>query len=433
MAGDDGNLTCSGGHVDITPLSPMSLAGYRSRFGVFGSIADTLEANVIVLRQGDRTLIFAQLDVMSVGTEVRRRILDRLGERIREEELLLIASHTHSAPNVDCRLPDLGRIDHGYMESVADKTAGLIEEIISGEGRPARIRYGEGKASHSMNRRAWCWAPFRGFPPIRKVMAWHPNPYGEKDETVRSFVISGEPPIPEPIGVLWNYACHPVGFPDYLAVSADYPGVVRRHLRKRMGNDLPVIFLPGFAGNVRPNKIDLLPKSLYYFAHRLVNGPVWGRFDAGSWNEWAGSLADVVTASTDEAKKLVMPCFIAHRHFHPIKEIMDGVVDDRILTYHLVRLSRSFLFIAISAEPVVEYASSLRDAFPEETVIPVGYIDGVIGYLPTSNMLDEGGLEVVSPGYSLEHVRFNGMISEKILSIIRSCYKEIAGDEQVCR
>jgi len=112
---------------------------------------------------------------------------------------------------------------------------------------------------------------------------------------------------------------------------------------------------------------------------------------------------------------------------------MDGVVDDRTLTYHLVRLSRSFLFIAISAEPVVEYASSLRDAFPEETVIPVGYIDGVIGYLPTSNMLDEGGLEVVSPGYSLEHVRFNGMISEKILSIIRSCYKEIACNEQVCR
>ncbi|MHC5056316.1 MAG: hypothetical protein ACYTKD_16575 [Planctomycetota bacterium] len=418
-------MTCSGGFVDITPSSPKYLAGYRKRPRVFCSIADPLEANAIVLRHCERTLIIVQLDVISVGTEVRRRIIDRLGEGIREEDLFLLASHTHSAPNVDCRLPDLGVIDLDYMESVVDKTAILVERILSDNGRPARVYFGEKKAAHSVNRRAWCWAPNLGFPPVKRVMAWHPNPNGEKDETVRSFLLISEPPVSVPLGVLWNYACHPVGFYDYHAVSADYPGVVRRFLRRRLAYDIPVIFLPGFAGNVRPNKVDRLPTSPRQMINRVINGPVLGRFDAETWNDWTSSLAEVVSASIDRAPRWVSPLIDNYRFSQPLKELMEGIVDDRILTYHLARLSRRFVMIGLSAEPVAEYATSLREAFPRQTVIPVGYLDGVCGYLPTSKMLGEGGLEVTSYGYSLEGASYRGMVSEKVLSTIRACYEKL--------
>jgi hypothetical protein len=419
-------MACSGGFVDITPSSNMSLAGWKKRTSVFSSIADSLEANAIVLWHRERKLIFVQLDVLSVGTEIRRRILERLGERIQEKDLLLFASHTHFAPNLDCNLPGLGMIDQGYVESVSDKTASLIEGILSGKGQPARIHYGEAKAAHSINRRAWCWSFAPAFPPIRKILDWHPNPSGEKDETVRSFVISRNPAVTEPIGVLWNYACHPVGFYDVLSVSADYPGVVRRCLRKRLKSDIPVIFLPGFGGNIRPNKVDFLPKWPQLMIKRLINGPVWGRFNADSWNDWSLSLADVVvSAATERAQTLVLPCFDSHRISQPLKVLMDGVADGRILTYHLVRLGRRFVIIALSAEPVVEYASALRETFTKQTIIPVGYLDGVCCYLPTSKMLGEGGLEVFSPGFSLEHARFKWMISENVLSAIQDCYERL--------
>ena len=103
-----------------------------------------------------------------------------------------------------------------------------------------------------------------------------------------------------------------------------------------------------------------------------------------------------------------------------MQQLLESSTDDRLMHFHLVTLGEQFAIAGISAEPVVEYVPLLRAIFSGKTVIPVGYTDGICGYLPTSEMLVEGGMEVTSPGYSLGSAHYRGTVTESILSAFRS-------------
>ena len=185
-------------------------------------------------------------------------------------------------------------------------------------------------------------------------------------------------------------------------MSADYPGVVRKALRDRLGSDLPIVFLLGFAGDVRPNRIVSLPMSPYYFLRRMVNGPVFRRFTRRSWSRWTASLSGVAVAAASDGPHLLAVSRIASsRRTEPLCNLMLGEADDRPLTFQYVQLGDRCVIFGISAETVIEYADELKTLFPDRIVVPVGCLDGTCGYLPTSAMLGEGGTEVESPGYSL--------------------------------
>ena len=83
-------------------------------------------------------------------------------------------------------------------------------------------------------------------------------------------------------------------------------------------------------------------------------------------------------------------------------------------------LGEQFVFVGVSAELVIEYAPLLRSIFPGKTVLPVGYMDGICGYLPTTAMVAEGGMEVISPGYSLGTARYRGTITQEVMGAVRS-------------
>ena len=80
-------------------------------------------------------------------------------------------------------------------------------------------------------------------------------------------------PTDRPIAVLWSYACHPVGFPARTRVSADFPGVVRRALRDAHGAELPVLFLQGFAGDVRPRETGATTRFTRRLAELVIGLP----------------------------------------------------------------------------------------------------------------------------------------------------------------
>lgn len=82
----------------------------------------------------------------------------------------------------------------------------------------------------------------------------------------------------------------------------------------------------------------------------------------------------------------------------PLSELVQGPVGSRSLSLHHIRLSENgeskVNIVGISAEPVVEYVRHIEEALPDCFNLPVGYIDEVYGYLPTSKMAREGGYEV---------------------------------------
>ena len=98
---------------------------------------------------------------------------------------------------------------------------------------------------------------------------------------------------------------------------------------------------------------------------------------------------------------------------------MIDAVDDRRLSFHLAMLGDELVVLGMSAETVVEYAAQIRAMFPGKMVVCVGFIDGVCGYLPTSAMLKEGGLEANSPGYDLRSAKWRENISSQTLESVR--------------
>ena len=188
-----------------------------------------------------------------------------MGERLGVDEasLLVAATHTHTAPALDPGKPRLGPCDPGYAALVAQRATELLGRLASIDPVPCHVDYRTGAADHAINRRRPGWhvslrhLPYRG---VRRA----PNPTGPRDETLHLLTFSD--PTDRPLAVLWSYACHPVGFPARTRVSADFPGVVRRALRDAHGAELPVLFLQGFAGDVRPREIGATTR----FARRLA-------------------------------------------------------------------------------------------------------------------------------------------------------------------
>ena len=222
-------------------------------------------------------------------------------------------------------------------------------------------------------------------------MTFLPNPDGHKDDSVH--LVSFQNAAGIHLCTLWSYACHPTSCPERNAVSADFPGVVRRGVRKVTGQDsLPILFLQGFAGNLRPTAYDrtLRPISVLL---RLLNGQIFGLFSDAEYEAWSSSLADhVVRILQAEGNGLTGSLGWASVEI-PLSRIFEGSAEDQTIRLQRLALSENLSLIGVSAEVVAEYGDHVRALFGPATTIPVGHLDSVFGYLPTRQIVAEGGYE----------------------------------------
>jgi len=381
-------------HCDITPTQPLPLAGFGTRTGVWSSIHSRLEANAVMLDDGAQRVFLVSADLLYIGAALRNRILDLLGGRIGEEELLLAASHSHYAPATSELLPQLGSVNHDYREYIARQIATLVDQLLTSPATPATLRHARAQADHSVNRRR---VPFSDHfrPAAARSAQMAPNFRAPRDETVH--VLRFDDAHDRPLALVWNYACHPVFFPNRDQVSAEFPGVVRNSLRDDYGRGLPVVYLQGFAGNVRPRAI-LPAHGVRGWLRNLTNRHYWKHFTLEEWTTWATSLAAVTTAAAENARRAA-PIAVAlqrSRHSETCAWMLaaGAVAGGRPFSIQHVRFAEAVHLIAVSAEPMVEYIDVLRQIFPNGAIIAVGCIDEVVGYLPTRAMLSEGGYEV---------------------------------------
>jgi neutral ceramidase len=384
------SIRVAAGTVDITPTAAVPLAGSEVRTADFTGVADRLEANVLVLQQEGLPVVIVSADLMFIGQELRSGVLQRLGGAVEEASLFFAASHTHFGPATDDRRPALGRLDRRYLDHLCERVSDLVARLLREPLARATIEYARGRASHAVNRRLRAaWHLSRRGPKIGAVVA-APNPAGPRDESMHLVRVTGSDG--RPLALIWSYACHPVAFPQPLEVSADYPGRVRHRLRTRFDPALPVLFWQGFAGDIRPPELER-PRSQADRVRRLLLGPRFGRFTAEEWDQWADSLADrLLETAVGTGFAPVLGPLHTRRVARPLSQFILGAPDAREVTFHRVSLG-GLTAVGVSAEVVTEYGALVRAIFDHRISIPVGYIDEVYGYLPTSRMVREGGYE----------------------------------------
>jgi hypothetical protein len=374
--------------VDITPIGPTSLGGYLGT-NRSGAVRELLEANLLALKDSnDEVTLIVSLDLLYPGRIVRSALTDA-APSLRDDQLFLAASHTHSAPMTDDTKPTIGYADPEYLEFLCDKLTSATRSMLeSPHWVDGSVRAGSTEAHHSINRRSK-----RGIvvspPAIRLnqyVMA--PNAYGATDETVTAMLLVSAGG--KPAAIVWNYACHPVSYPESREVAAHFPHVVREVLRAKFSMPgLPVLFLQGFSGNTRPSSSVRVPNNLF---ERALRRKRFGVMSHELYMSWAGSLASFVASACESAQPSRGNRINSARSVLSSRSLVLGG-NERPVSFHSLGFGPDISIVGVSAEVVAEYAPIVRKMAQTTNVMCVGCIDDTFGYAPTSKIAAEGGYE----------------------------------------
>lgn len=391
----------------VPPLAiPSPIAGHGAN-NIAYDLADPLEINAVLFTSTERRCLVVSFDLLFIGGELERQIRCSLSNHhgLSDPDVFLFASHTHFAPPTDSSLPALGPFTDEYAQRILVTVLELVEELVAEAPRACRLEVRRGRLSHSINRRR----P-RYFPSYTRStglsfarVTFSPNPRGPRDDTA-TVVSLVDAATKKGIAIIWHYTCHPVGRTPSNVISADFPGAGREAIRRKSDGALPVLFLQGFCGDIRPNIEPKRAKSLRTLvrdvARRVIAGILPMEVSERAWNAWVTSLAEhigEITASSphfvDDPSEFSSACVSI-----PIGEFFRGMVRQDAMRVCALRLGRWLEIIALGAEPCVGWQGYVTAAIgePRGVRLCAGYCGDVFGYLPLPEQVDEGGYEVAN-------------------------------------
>ena len=393
-AAEPSRLRCASGHIDITPPAPVPLAGVEGRVQPWREVTTPLEANALLLAEGDERVLMVTADLLYFGPDLADAVrAAAAGFGIAADRVVLVASHTHFAPATDRSKPRLGEVDAAYLAFAQRRLVGLVAEVASAPTVAVRIEASRLPTELSINRRrrwplpTWTREGFRLGPST--VMA--PVPGAPRDAHVDLLRLVDDAGAVRCIA--WKFACHPVCFPASLNICAEFPGHARQRLRAQLSSDVPVLFWQGFTGDVRPNLPGI--RTWKDRLHALRRGPGFGEVDLSTWTQWADALAQVVcrAAASTTARVVSAPIVVASTAI-AMARLLDGAANplavQRPLQVQRLAFGDQLELLFFGAEVCSPYLASFGAG---ERTLCVGYAGHVFGYLPSQQQADEGGYE----------------------------------------
>jgi neutral ceramidase len=374
--------------ADLDPPVGIHMAGYGPTRTSKGKL-DPLEARVLALSDGSRTIAFITLDLCFTFDE---KSMDQIRADVRGtvDEVIFHASHTHSGPTYS-EAPQA-------VEHAVPRIEGAIRSAAAAMV-PVQIGNGWGQTYIGFNRR---YIETDG----AVQMFWRNEPKISTtfpvDPTVG--VIRIDRRDGTPLAILVNYACHPVVLgPDNFDYSADYPGEMRRTIENAMGHDSMAFFLQGAPGDINPfyDKTPLIEdavtvmketgRKLGLEAIRVANSiqtraPEHARIQtktvvltvANRWNR--EKLEAEVKAHYPETSGIARRLIAQDMRMPVTTFVLDLSSPDRDLA-----------FVGFPGEPFVEFQMQLRTKSPLPNSFLVGYTNGYFAYLPTIAAAVRGG------------------------------------------
>jgi hypothetical protein len=438
-AGVSSPLFARSSSCDITPRAPARLAGYAARTTPVATILDPIEISALLLEcAGARCLMFS-FDLMIVGSELQDMIVAKLARHGFEPgEIVLLASHTHFAPATDRACSRLGVPEEQFVNDVAEACERLLLRMLGEPSSEIKLEVRRGRLDHSINRRRY-W-PFPTFGRTYGLrfgsVAMAPNPGGLTEE-LATVLLLRRANDDQLIGVIWHYTCHPTAVVPDNVVSADYPGAVRRALRKRFG-DIPCVFVQGFCGDIRPNMRRAeqrtgLGDRVRRIVRTMMSGPSFQTPAAQEWTRWSGSLASkVVEIAQGPPGKMSSPANLAIGSASiSLGAFFKGSAPDKPLAVQVVRLGDSVEIVALSAEATVEWQGIIDQEIPVEIGrirLYAGYLGALFGYLPTAIQIRQGGYEVegFQPLFGLSGQFDSESIIPAVVGGVQRAYDDLA-------
>jgi hypothetical protein len=221
----------------ITPETNLRLAGYGPIFrpGPWGhrvasGVHDDIFARCLALGDGEKTLAFVVLDLVSLYQVDMETIRERVREKTGREDLMVAVgtTHNHSAPDV---IGAYGGVPRRYKRLIHERASDAVAEAVANMA-PARIGFATTR--------------------VEGIVRNNRDPEaGPLDEEAAVMLVEGKDG--GTLAVLVNFACHVdvLGKRNTL-ITADFPAYLRRDLERERGG--MAIYFNAAQGDVYPRQ-----------------------------------------------------------------------------------------------------------------------------------------------------------------------------------
>ncbi len=411
----DSDLQVGFARADITPPVGTPMTGFGAHYSDkkgAREIHDPVEARALFFKHADQEVLIVGMDLCFLSRDEADRFKGAIGRRLdlAPSQILLNASHNHTGPRCGTwfYLKPARKFLHMLEEKLVEVSVTASESL-----EDVTMWAGETTSKLPVNRR---------LPnPETGEIDFAPNPKGSIYQYLPFVLFKNAEG--NPVHVMFSVAAHPSnikGVDRSFHISADYPGVAARLIDKHLGQT-GALFLQGAAGCA---KCSIVPGK--------------DQFPSGTWEEVekaGGIVAHELIAALDQDLAPIDPAlFVRSIEMHwPLqpsmgKEGYQKVVEDpethaesiaevkgvwakdmldRLesgyelptdvpITAHGIKLGSEFRIVAIEGEMVDALGHQIRNSYDSGITMPLGYSNGCQMYLPTSEMVDEGGYEVES-------------------------------------
>ncbi|MFX0072058.1 MAG: hypothetical protein ACFFAO_13300 [Candidatus Hermodarchaeota archaeon] len=237
--------------IKITPKNyiGMQMAGYEIQDPCSG-LLDDIHAHGVLIKSSNADieqdyLLLLSLDLLkvplSIANYIKKKICSEI-DNIKPEQILIHSIHTHSAPDLTGEFYYTGSFLKGAMfgmnrndkyviyliERIVQLTKTLFSKLI-----PCKITWKK-----------------KIFNPELVINRRHPTITAKPELGVILFKnIENN----EKIGLIINYACHPVTLSyENSKMSADYPGRIIHHINELTNNKIKAVYFNGPSADLNP-------------------------------------------------------------------------------------------------------------------------------------------------------------------------------------
>ena len=236
-------LQAGAAKIDITPSDLTNLNPFGG--GSFTAVHDPIFARALVLSDGIETVAYVSLDVPEVGdmTPLRQRLERELG--IKSSNIMIAATHDHSAPRVGKVSPGALAQDGGpesmrYSDWVFDRVVAVVKSAKA-SSQPAMFGLGKGAVDINVNRDQY--TPGKG---------WEIGFDLDGRSDKRLWVLKFETLGGQAIAVLFDYAVHSNVTFGIKEISGDLAGAAERYIERNGTPGVVALFAMGAAGDQAP-------------------------------------------------------------------------------------------------------------------------------------------------------------------------------------
>jgi len=380
----------------ITPQLPFWMTGFGARTKPSTEVLHDIWAKALVFEENpSNRVVIVTTDLLGLSHEVSVAVADRVTKKygIKRSQLLLNSSHTHSGPVVWPALSVIFDLNLEDQQSAARFTRKLTDDIVEvidsaiTHLAPMQVWSGHGSVGFAMNRRE----------PTPKGIINGKCPDGPVDHDVPVLKISTPDGVLK--AVLFGYACHNTTLNNY-QINGDYAGFAQIELQKAYPGATAMFFMGcGADQNPQPRGTVELAiqhgKSLADEVQKVLSGnlhPVYPPIRT----DFAIVDLDFLPFDLELYQKdMLSTDKYVQRRAKLMLEAYNKGWDVSKFHYPLqvIRFNNDLTILAMSGEVVVDYSLKMKKEYSNENLFVGGYCNEVMCYIPTQNILKEGGYE----------------------------------------